>query len=324
MNRGYMSSFADDLDGMIDLKVSLGYAESTFLDRSRQFDFFCAKNYPAADLITEALAMSWLRMDAGTANGVIHSRAAFLRGLARYQNAVGKAAYILPDAYISGKRTFIPYLLSDDELSALFSKIDSYVCRRNPFQKYLFQAYFRLTYTCGLRPGEGRQLKSANVDLKTGEIRILNTKWHKSRTVVMSEDMLALAREYAAMRDAAYPDDDYFFPTGHNRPFTAQKMQKRFRTFFAQTKPDVPEDMLPGVRVYDLRHRFATTVLNRWLDQKYDLSSRLPYLQTYMGHRELASTAYYIHLLPEHLVKNAGIDWDGMNKILPRCELWEE
>ena len=100
MNRGYMSSFADDLDGMIDLKVSLGYAESTFLDRSRQFDFFCAKNYPAADLITEALAMSWLRMDAGTANGVIHSRAAFLRGLARYQNAVGKAAYSDPNLNI--------------------------------------------------------------------------------------------------------------------------------------------------------------------------------------------------------------------------------
>lgn len=95
---------------MIDLKVSLGYAESTFAERSRQFDLFCAEKYPAADLITEALALSWLRMDTGTAPGVIHSRAAFLRGLARYQNAVGKDAYILPDAYISGKRTFIPYL----------------------------------------------------------------------------------------------------------------------------------------------------------------------------------------------------------------------
>ena len=51
MNRGYMSSFADDLDGMIDLKVSLGYAESTFLDRSRQFDLFCAKNYPASSAV---------------------------------------------------------------------------------------------------------------------------------------------------------------------------------------------------------------------------------------------------------------------------------
>lgn len=319
-----MSSFADDLDGMIDLKVSLGYAESTFTDRSRQFDLFCAKNYPDTYLITEALSISWLRMDAGIAPGVIHSRAAFLRGLARYQNAMGKEAYVLPDAYISGKRTFIPYLFSDDELSALFSQIDSYVCRRDPFRKYLFQTYFRLTYTCGLRPGEGRELKCSNVDLKTGEIRILNTKWHKSRTVVMSDDMLSLAREYVAVRDAAYPNDEYFFPTGHNRPFTAEKMQKRFTSFFAQTKPELPEDMLPDVRVYDLRHRFATTVLNRWLDEKRDLSSRLPYLQTYMGHRELASTAYYIHLLPEHLVKNAGIDWNSMNEILPRCELWEK
>ena len=82
--------------------------------------------------------------------------------------------------------------------------------------------------------------------------------------------------------------------------------------------------MLPDVRVYELRHRFATTVLNRWLDEKRDHSSRLPYLQTYMGHRELASTANSIYLLPEHLVKNAGIDWNSMNEILPRCELWEK
>lgn len=322
--RGYLSGFAEDIDGMIDLKVSLGYAESTFAERGRQFDFFCAKTHPSVSVITEPLAMSWLRMDEGASPGVIHARAAFLRGLARYQNAIGKDAYILPDAYISGKRAFVPYLFTDEELAALFSQIDSYVCRRDPFRSHILQMYFRLTYTCGLRPGEGRELKRANVDLKTGEIRILNTKWHKSRTVVMSDDMLSLAREYSGLRDVAYPNDDYLFPTGHNRPFTAQKMQKSFRSFFAQTKPDVPEDMLPAVRVYDLRHRFATTVLNKWLDEKRDLSSRLPYLQTYMGHKELASTAYYIHLLPEQLVKNAGIDWASMNAILPRCELWEK
>ena len=81
---------------------------------------------------------------------------------------------------------------------------------------------------------------------------------------------------------------------------------------------------MPAVRVYDLRHRFATTVLNKWLDEKRNLSSRLPYLQTYMGHKDLAATAYYIHLLPEQLVKNAEIGWDSMNVLLPRCELWEK
>ncbi len=70
--------------------------------------------------------------------------------------------------------------------------------------------------------------------------------------------------------------------------------------------------------------RYATAVLNRWLDEKKDLGSRLPYLQTYMGHRDLEATAYYIHLLPENLIKSAGIDWEGMNHLIPRVELWEK
>lgn len=322
--RNFTSGFAADLNGMIDFKTALGYAERTFMDRSRQFDCFCVNRYPEATVITEDLAVRWLRMDENTSPGVIHARAAFLRGFARYQKAIGKHAFVLPDAYISGKRAFIPYLFTTDELSKLFAAIDAYECKTNPLRSRQYQTYFRLTYTCGLRPGEGRVLKREDVNLKTGEVRILNTKWHKSRTVVMSDDMLSLAKEYAAERDAVFPKDDYFFPQQHSKPFSANTMQSKFRMFFALSQPDIPEDLLPAVRVYDLRHRFATTVLNKWLNEKRNLSSRLPYLQTYMGHKNIAATAYYIHLLPEQLVKNAGIDWDSMNAILPRCELWEK
>ena len=63
--------------------------------------------------------------------------------------------------------------------------------------------------------------------------------------------------------------------------------------------------------------------LNRWLDQKYDINARLPYLRTYMGHKDLEATAYYIHLLPENLVASAGIDWEHMGQVFPRVELWE-
>lgn len=62
--------------------------------------------------------------------------------------------------------------------------------------------------------------------------------------------------------------------------------------------PGTEPVILPAVRVYDLCHSFASTVLNRWLDEKKDLYSRLPYLRSYMGHKELSETAYYIHLLP--------------------------
>lgn len=33
MSRGFTSTFADDLDNLIDLKVSLGYSENTYLGR---------------------------------------------------------------------------------------------------------------------------------------------------------------------------------------------------------------------------------------------------------------------------------------------------
>ena len=101
-------------------------------------------------------------------------------------------------------------------------------------------------------------------------------------------------------------------------------MQNRFKKFYELSRPDIPKELLPAIRVYDLRHRFATAVITRWLDNKVDINSRLAYLQTYMGHKEIASTAYYIHLLPENLTKSAGVDWKNLNAVIPEMKPWEE
>ena len=139
----------------------------------------------------------------------------------------------------------------------------------------------------------------------------------------MSDDLLSMAKAYTALRDAACPDSEHFFPSPDGTSYTSRWMQNNFKRFFAHENPGIPKEFLPPVRVYDLRHRFATAVLSRWLDEKKDIHSRLPYLRTYMGHKDLESTAYYIHLLPENLVKSAGIDREIMGNIFPRAELWE-
>ena len=322
MSLRFTSRFGMDLKNMIRLKISLGGAESTYLDRARNFDQFCLANYPDADCLTEPLALSWIK-DAGAATGVIISRIAFERGFAAYLNAVGKTAYVLPERFASGRSIFVPYIFTDNELAMLFQEIDAYQYPMEPFRPVLLSAYFRLTYTCGLRPNEGRTLKKQDVDLRTGEVRILNTKMQKSRVVVMSNDMLSMAKTYATLRDVACPNSEYFFPSSNGNPYTSRWIQGKFKRFFARANPGIPKEFLPSVRVYDLRHRFATAVLNRWLDEKKDIQSRLPYLRTYMGHKDLEATAYYIHLLPENLVKSAGIDWESMGEIFPRTELWE-
>ena len=166
MSRGFTSIFADDLDNLISLKVSLGYSESTYLGRARQFDRYCSMKYEKADELTEGIVLNWLKPEPGEAGSVIHGRAAFIRGFGTYLKSVGKNAFILPDKFTAGGTVFVPYLFGDDELAALFREIDTYRYPKEPFRPLLLSAYFRMTYTCGLCPNEGRNLKRNEVDLK--------------------------------------------------------------------------------------------------------------------------------------------------------------
>ena len=77
----------------------------------------------------------------------------------------------------------------------------------------------------------------------------------------------------------------------------------------------------PGkIRVYSLRHQFASACLNRWLDNGENLMAMLPFLREYMGHKNLSETAYYIHILPENLIKSPAIDWDKFNAMFQEVE----
>jgi integrase len=69
--------------------------------------------------------------------------------------------------------------------------------------------------------------------------------------------------------------------------------------------------------VYSLRHRYATTVLMKWLNEGANLNAKLPYLSAYMGHTHFSDTAYYIHLLPENLIRSAAIDWNHFSNLIP-------
>lgn len=320
----FRSNFAGDLSGMIELKVSLGSSAGTYLPRAAAFDAFCLAKHRDADRLSKALALDWLKESMPSGNRVVNSNASFLRGFAFYLNSIGKEAYSIPDRFMTGRNIFAPYIFTDAEMRGIFSAIDHFRCPRNSLLPVTLSTYFRLTYTCGLRPMEGRELKRGDIDMSTGEIQIVNSKQHRSRIVVMSDDMRALMEHYVAVRDAVFPDSIYLFPNPRGIPYTAAFMQKKFVGFFKVANPDIPEEFLPPIRVYDLRHRFATAVLNRWLDAGMDINSRLPYLQTYMGHSNIESTAYYIHILPENISKSPTIDWDKMGEIFPRAELWAE
>lgn len=124
-------------------------------------------------------------------------------------------------------------------------------------------------------------------------------------------------RGYCVERSAFGQGNDYWFPSASGGPISSEFQTKIFKKAWAAANPDVPKAELPAVRVYDLRHRFASAALIRWLDKGDSLKVKLPYLREYMGHNSLRETCVYIHILPENLTRSSAIDWTGFYDLLP-------
>ena len=151
--------------------------------------------------------------------------------------------------------------------------------------------------------------------LETGEILITHTKRNKERFVVMSDDMLALARRYEQRRKIFSFGNPYFFPSANGGALTTETVYSAFNR--AWSHADLSGKYPRKVRVYDLRHRFASACLNRWLANGENLMAMLPFLREYIGHNSLSETAHYVHILPENIIKSSAIDWGKFNAMFP-------
>jgi integrase len=54
-------------------------------------------------------------------------------------------------------------------------------------------------------------------------------------------------------------------------------------------------------RLHDLRHTFAVRTLLGWYRSDDNIQAKIPALSTYLGHREPASTYWYLSAAPELL-----------------------
>ncbi len=313
----FSSAFAQEMEDFIQYKVALGYSRSSYDKFLVLFDRFCLSDYPNEKSLGQQLVTQWARLRPGeNANG-LKRRMVAIREFGKYLNAVGIEAYMLPQEMIGSPKPFFPYLFSDGELAAFFRAADS-VCphKLSPYREYVVPVLFRLLYCCGLRPHEVRLIRSEDIDLETDSIYIRDTKRHRDRIVMMSQDMQSLCYKYDDRMHTFQKDREFFFSSPHGAPYSACWVQKQFwncwekagiRNFRGTTKP----------RVYDFRHNYATRTLMKWLDEGRDLYTWLPYLSAYMGHADFSSTAYYIHLMPERLVKTSAIDWTRFSSLIP-------
>lgn len=231
-----------------------------------------------------------------------------LRSFSKYLISIGKGAYVLPDGFAGNRVAFIPYLYNDEELSSFFIGADHLSPHPlSPYREYVIPVMFRVLYCCGLRPQEVRYLKLSDVNLEDGSFYIEDSKRKKDRVVVMSPELLELCHKYNCLIQTVLPDREYFFQNPNGGPYRSNCIQNFFYKCWKSARVSFPQNHKP--RVYDFRHNFATRVIVSWMNEKKDVMNLLPYLSTYMEHSSLEYTAYYIHLVPEHLKSSISTDW---------------
>jgi len=303
------SQFADNITKYLDWREAIGYSRATDGIMLAKFDKYCSENFPDQAEVTREIVSTWIDLQTTS----ITNKITAIRNFAKYLNAHGHTAYEY-SAYKGAEEStsYQPYKFTKNELLSLFRAIDKIKpTKSHPNIPIVLPVMFRLIYSCGLRPNEGRELLCENIDFDTGAIRIVNTKGKKERLVVMSDDMLDCMTKYNKKRVKFAGTNPLFFPSENGCLYKSKLIQKWLKESWARANPGILTSKLPDIRVYDLRHTFATTALTRWIESGANIKAKLAYLQAYMGHESLNETLYYVHLLPETLLLDG--KWDTLD-----------
>ena len=312
----FKSRFATRIQEFIAQKNALGfgYLESSRL--LRDFDRFCLTYFPDADSLTENLCLAWATKKDTEGNNTFRNRMMPVREFARYLNRNGETAYVLPPDIARKDTPYAPYIYTEAEILAIWDVLDHLIPRSGfPVRQFVIPAMVKLLYCCGLRPAEARRLRVGDVDMDKGRLNIMESKQHRSRIVMMTDDVAEMLSDCNTAVSAVMPDREPFFPNSEGGFYGKRGLEKTFRQTLMKAGIDGTGRRSP--RLYDFRHTFATHRLYHWMREGKDLNAMLPYLSTYMGHAQLSDTYYYIHLVPGLLEEMSGFTFSSAEVFLP-------
>jgi integrase len=312
----YISLFADALHNMQLFHESLGGSRGTYTSELRDFDRFCVEKYPDTGTLTKNLVLEWCAKRPTEKITTHRTRIVALRKFGKYMCFIGHEAYIMPLNIIAKNEVFDPYIFTDDELFTFFRIIDT--MRFSPklyFADYTLPVFFRIAYGSGLRPSELYHLRRCDVNLRERTLFVYNSKTKRDRLITLTADLSDLCEKYDKIAQWHFPERFWFFHIAKEIKSRKAWFGYHLKKYWKIAKLDKRLGYCP--RIYDFRHNYATRILTRWFDDGKDIMTFMPYLSSYMGHIQLHSTMYYVHLLPERLRQNKAFDWNKFEILLP-------
>ena len=252
-----------------------------------------------ATTVTIENAVAWAT-SAGTDRSYWATRLSIVRQFARHLQTIDPACEVPPAQLLPYRAPrAIPYLYEPEEITALMRAASDL---EPPLLAANYQTLIGLLAVSGLRLGEAIRLDRGDVDVRHRLLRIIDSKFGKSREVVLHDSTMGALDEYARLRDRRFPHAlcEAFLVSLRGTRLRANCIHHMFARLVgvAGLKPRSPRCR---PRPHDLRHAFAVRTLLEWYREGVDVQARLPLLSTYMGHVNPASTFWYLTAAPELL-----------------------
>jgi integrase/recombinase XerD len=302
MNISIESCLSSSIGRYLELKRALGrdFAnERRVLELVDQF----IGEAGAADL-TQAEFERWCKTQLHLSSGVRRDRMRIVRNFCLYRRRTEPNCFV-PDAHLfpAPHQVVQPHIFSEGEIARLLQATAKLpTSPRYVMRPQVLRLAVVLLYTTGLRRGELLRLTLADYDQHERTLLVRDSKFHKSRYLPLSADATAELDAYLIARHKHHLPMLKHSPLlwsgrATERAFSASALGDGLRELCRLAEVRKADGRLP--RVHDYRHSFALQALLRWYRSGVDIQAKLPLLATYMGHVSIASTEYYLPLIPE-------------------------
>lgn len=297
-----MSALSAAIAEYLALRRALGFKMELAERLLGQFADHCEQ--VGATRVTTDVALRWATAPVGGSPGWWAQRLGIVRCFAAWAQTQDPATEVPPTDLVPGRaHRAVPYLYSDADIVELMAATDALPL---PLQRSTYRTLIGLLSVTGLRIGEAIRLGRDDVHHDRGVVRVVNSKFGKSREVPLHLSSIQALRRYAEQRDRCFPTPEYdrFFLSTKGTPLRYTVVQPTFAGLARRVglRPRTPRCR---PRLHDIRHTMAVRALSECYAAGGQVDAVLPLLATWMGHTDPGSTYWYLSASPE-LFSQAG------------------
>jgi integrase/recombinase XerD len=292
-----MCDLKKHLTNYLTLRRSLGYK----LEESEKLlnDFINFIEEKGSSIITVELALEWALLPKNVQPSYWSRRLCIVRLFSQYLiNYIPEIE--VPDSKLLCVKTkrATPYFYSDEQIKQVLNAC--YNEQSKGLRHLTFYTLFGLLAVTGCRISELVNLSINDVNLKTGIITILDSKFGKSRHIPISSSTNDKLDVYSNHRTIfiKHPSSDNFFLSEQGKPLTVNCVE----IFYVRLSKKINlrhKDDSYGPRIHDFRHTFAIKSLINSYKASADVNQIIPLLATYLGHKKPSDTYWYLTNVPE-------------------------